>query len=104
MFKIKFKTLIPNAVKNWIFEKGFEEPLVEAEKRLGWRLGVVEEFKINGTIFDIEYDEFKQMVGNCSIVVEAETEEEAKKKFSKMFQDTVKKGQRFKFESFTKIT
>lgn len=98
--KVNFKTLIPNPVKNWIIEKGYEEPLVEAEKRLGWKLNNVEAFKLNGMISGVEYDEHKQMVGNCSIMINADSDDQARKEFNKVFVDVAKRGQKFKIESF----
>lgn len=99
MFKVSFKTLIPNEVKNWILEKKYEEPLLEAQKRLGWKLNNIEAFKSNGTIINVEYDEFGQMIGNCIIGISEENSLSAKENFANIFSDTARKGQKFKILS-----
>lgn len=105
MMIVHFKTLIPKPVVRWIKERDFEDELLEAQNRLFRKLSVSNPnsyFAKHGTVQDVVIEE-GMWVGNCTLKVEADNEEDAKREFKKIFGDMAKRGQKFKFISFEKV-
>jgi ABC-type phosphate/phosphonate transport system substrate-binding protein len=102
MMQVNFKTLIPNVVRDWIREKQFEDELLEAQVRLHRKLSTAPQFRATGTVQEVVIEK-RSMIGNCSIVVVGNTEEEARQQFKEVFGDMAKRGQKFKMTGFETI-
>lgn len=103
MMKVTFKALIPQEVKVYMLEKGYNDLLLEGERRLNMKLSNLEHFRKNGKVLEVKYDEQEQMIGMCTIIVNANNQEDAKMEFSQIFKDMAKRGQKFKYESFLEV-
>lgn len=102
LIQVKFKTLMPNPVKNWI-ESKYDDVLNEASNRFYRAFCQIPEFKSEGLVLETEFDEHKQVIGTCSINLNVNNEQEARKLFSELFSHLVKKKQKFKFLTFSEI-
>jgi hypothetical protein len=102
MMKIGFQTRIPKPVQDWIYEREFEDHLLEAENRLKRALSHVPQFNVTGEVHGVKLIETKELIGDCSVVVEGNTEEEARADFKKHFGLAAKK-QKFRLTSFKNI-
>lgn len=102
MIKIEFKTLIPKPVKEWIYEREFDDHLLESEKRLKRALSnFVPQFKETGQVHCVKLEK-EELIGECSVIVDGENEVEARQEFRNHFGQIAKK-QKFKLVSFKKM-
>lgn len=98
MIKVDFKTLIPKPVQDWIYEREFEDHLLEAQSRLKRALNTVPIFKENGIVHDVKLEN-KELIGECCVTLEGSNEEEARTEFKKHFGQIAKKT-KFKLTNF----
>ncbi|MNJ90441.1 hypothetical protein D3C87_80380 [compost metagenome] len=102
MIKVEFKTLIPKPVKDWIYEREFEDHLLESEKRLKRALSnFVPQFKETGFVYCVKLEN-GELIGDCSVIVGGENELEARQEFKNHF-GQVAKRQKFKLVGFKKV-
>ena len=100
---VSFKTLVPNSVKRWLYEKYDDEEkvLYQAKLRLKMKLDNEDYFKKKGLVKNIKIEN-KELIGYCEIHFPETTEEKAKSFFKDIFKEAARNGQKFKIISYDK--